>query len=176
MSRLELSVALLLLPLLPFIWVPGWGPLILMVVGSVLLGLEFRLLTGLPARWWWQRVAAGAGLLGGTIAATSAGAVCLATPGAGALELGFGCIAVAGGVLMLAGGLLAALRPQAGSVLLLGGSIIAILSVNLYNDSTLYALAVPLCWIGTILALETCHTPVMANAQIPLESEGAEQE
>ena len=171
MSRPELSVALMLLPLLPFIGVPGWGPLILVIVGAVLLGLEFRLLTGLPALWWWRRVGVGAGLLGGTIAASSAGAACIATPDPGALELGFGCIAVAGGVLMLAGGLLVALRPQAGSALLLGGSIIGILTVDLYSDGTLYALAVPLCWIGAILALETCHTYVVATTPTPLESE-----
>ena len=140
-------VALLALAAAP--WLGWWIVGIVGVVGVPLLILGSGNRSGGN-----RHIATALGVLGGLVGAASATSALwrVGNQPDYAARAPFGWLALALALGALVGGLLSARQPTLARVLLLGGSLLGFIAINLLYINTFYFLALPLCWLGAIMA------------------------
>jgi hypothetical protein len=138
-------VALLALATAPWL---GWW-----VVGVGIMLLTLGIVN--DNSWAGSRyVATVAGVGGGIIGAASAASTLwrIGNQPDYATRAIFGWLALVLALAALWGGLLNTRQPMRARVLLIGGSLLGFIAINLFAINTFYILALPLCWLGAILA------------------------
>ena len=141
-----------LLGLLPALLTPWVGAWALGMSGLLLLVLVQLLASRRP---WVATLAAGAALLGGLVAVSSAG-LAVATLGAVPpydTRVGFGWVALGLALPATAAGIGARARPVAGSALMVLGGLLGAGAISLLSIDTFYWAAVPLWLLAAVVAL-----------------------
>ena len=147
-----------LLGLLPALLTPWVGAWALGISGLLLLVLVLVQLLA-SRRPWVATLAAGAALLGGLVAVSSAG-LAVATLGAVPpydTRVGFGWLALGLAVAATAAGIVARARPVAGSTLMALGGLLGAGAISFFSIDTFYWAAVPLWLLAAVLALAGPH-------------------